>query len=261
MWFFAARGEFHLMAKLTSIMRSHIAALLLLLCSSFAFTANGKIVDIRSAKGHPQAFIAGSYKMQDRSPMFDGEEIGENCFLQVGFDTNVTYTVEQSLELNINPKTVLSIVYVNVDSSSFKAMYELISGKIDVDFDSSVYEDDELIIKTPFNNTETIAVGTKFTIDSKGFVRVDKGIVKIRRLDDNNYIRAEKILRAGEFGSFNTETIKTTVAHHNDNGSHNVRAREPFAEHNDGPRREPAQHRDPMNTDRNKAPGNNRGKE
>lgn len=248
------------MAKLTSIMRSHIVATLLLLCSSFAFTANGKIAEISSTKEQPQAFIAGSYRLQDRSPLFNGEEVGENCFLQVGFDTNVTYTVEQSLEMKISPKTVLSIVYVDVDGSTFKAMYELISGKIDVDFDSSMYENDELIIKTPFNNTETIAVGTKFTIDSKGFVRVNKGIVKIRRLDDNNYIRAEKILRAGEFGSFNTETIRVASAHHNDDG-HNVRAREPFAERKDGPRREPAQHREPMNTDRNKAPGESRGKE
>lgn len=246
------------MAKLTSIMRSHIVATLLLLCSSFAFTANGKISEISSAKGQPQAFIASSYRLQDRSPLFNGEEVGDNCFLQVGFDTNVIYTVEQSLKLNISPKTVLSIVYVDAEGKDFKAMYELISGKIDVDFDSSAYENDELIVKTPFNNTETIAVGTKFTIDSKGFVKVDKGIVKIRRLDDNNYIRAEKVLRAGEFGSFSTDTIKIT--HYNDNG-HNVRSRDPFADRKDRPKREPAQHREPMNIDRNRAPGDTRGKE
>lgn len=139
-----------------------------------------------------------------------GEAVYEDDTLQTGYYTKAQIMFD-GLTIDIDRMSQIVVKYAYLKEKQFKANYELKKGKIHVSFDSSKYDDKELKIYIPYNKSTLTVTGTEFDVNSKGYIKVLKGTVRVEKPSRTagNPSKA-KVFVPGDFGSIDSEVVNNS---------------------------------------------------
>lgn len=194
-------------------MKKFISIIFLLLFTVFSiFADSGYVLNIESSKVNKDPILyritEDDYNNKQYEILSFNDQLSENDLLQTNRYTSATI-VFGGLSINIKPLSRIIIKYAYLREKELKANYELLKGKIHVSFNSSLYDNREVIFSIPKNGSEIVVTGTEFDLNSSGNVKVNKGNVLVRSSDKNRPNRPpkERYLGPGDFGSLNSEII------------------------------------------------------
>lgn len=229
-------------------MKRLIFTLLAILISSLIFSQN-YVISIESTKKNKEAQLIKVLDSNEFEPVYVGQEIEEDDTLKTMFYTKAT-VVFDGLIIDIAPMSQIVVKYAYLKEKKFKAIYELKNGRVHVSFNSSKYDDKLLSIYIPYNKSTVTAVGTEFDVDSKGYVKVTNGTVRITKDKRGSSELKVKMLGPGDFGSISSEIVNRDKPPAFEPNEH--RDRRPAPKPKDREPKGPA--REPVNSPDNKAP-------
>lgn len=181
------------------------------LCFFNIISAQNIITELQSTKKNKEPQIVRELNKDEFKPLTVGDNIFAEDTLKIMLYTKAQIQFD-GLTIDINSMSQIVVKYAYLKEKQFKANYELKKEKIHVNFDSSKYDDKELKIYIPYNKSTLTVTGTEFDVNSKGYVKVSKGTVRVEKPSRNASNPPKvKVFGPGDFGSIDSEVVNRNM--------------------------------------------------